>query len=108
MKGTNTVQLIGYVGDHLRALQRTADKKILIKVATHERIKDRKGESREYTTWHQVAAWSEVGEYAERNFVKGSHILVQGRLVHRTYDDRSGHKRYVTEIVADHLENLDR
>lgn len=108
MKGNNTVQLIGYVGNDLRVLRRPTSKKILIRVATHDKYENASGGQKEFTAWHDIAAWGKIGEFAERSFVKGSHILVQGRLVHRTYDDRSGHRRYVTEINADHLENLDR
>lgn len=108
MKGNNTVQLIGYVGNDLKVFQRHSDKKIVIRVATHDKIKDSSGAAKEITVWHDIAAWGEVGKFAERSFVKGSHILIQGRLVHRTYDDKLGHKRFVTEVNADHLENLDR
>ena len=108
MKGNNTVQLIGYVGNELRVLLRPSSNKVLIRVATHDKYKDNSGEQKQVTVWHDVAAWGKIGEFAERSFVKGSHILVQGRLIHRTYGDKSGHKRYVTEINADHLKNLDR
>ena len=108
MKGNNTVQLIGYVGNDLRVFQRTNTKKIVIRVATHDKVKTLSGEEKEITAWHDIAAWRNVGEYAEKSFVKGSHILVQGKLVHRTYEDKTGHTRYVTEISADHLVNLDR
>ena len=108
MKGNNTVQLIGYVGSDLRVMLRNQCKKVIIRIATHDKYKDSSGKQKEITAWHDIAAWGEVGEFAERSFVKGSHILIQGRLVHRTYEDKVGHKRYVTEINADHLENLDR
>ncbi len=108
MKGNNTVQLIGYVGNDLRILKGQSNRKVLIRVATHDKYKDASGVQKQTTAWHDIAAWGKVGEFAERSFVKGSHILVQGRLVYRTYADLNGHKRYVTEISADHLENLDR
>ena len=108
MKGNNTVQLIGYVGNHLKVFQRQSNKKVVIRVATHEKIKVSDGTEKEITVWHDVAAWNAIGEVAEGLFVKGSHILVQGRLVHRNYVDQVGHIRHVTEVCADHLENLDR
>ena len=108
MKGNNTVQLIGYVGNDLKVFQRPTKRKVVIRVATHDKVKTSTGEEKEITAWHDIAAWDAIGEMAERSFVKGSHILVQGRLVHRTYVDQAGHIRYVTEIAADHLENLDR
>jgi single-strand DNA-binding protein len=108
MRGNNTVQLIGYVGNDLKVFKRTTSKKVVIRIATHDKVKDHSGEEKEITAWHDIAAWGSVGEMAERSFVKGSHILVQGRLIHRIYEDQVGHKRYVTEVAADHLENLDR
>jgi single-strand DNA-binding protein len=55
-----------------------------------------------------VVAWDKVAAYAENNFVKGSRILVDGQIIYRTYPDRQGHLRYVTEIKANSLQNLDR
>ena len=60
------------------------------------------------TTWHDVVAWEKNAEAAENNFIKGSHILVEGQIVYRTYEDHAGHTRYITEIKAQTLMNLDR
>ena len=108
MKGNNTVQLIGYVGSDLKVLHHSENKKVMIRVATHDRIIDKGGKEKEIKAWHTIAAWNAVGELAERSFVKGSHILVQGHLVHYSYLDQTGHRRYMTEVAADHLVNLDR
>ena len=108
MKGNNTVQLIGYVANDLKKFKRHTTDKVVIRMATHDKVKDAAGKEKEITAWHDIAAWGKIGEMAERSFVKGSHILVQGRLVHRIFADRAGHTRYMTEISADHLANLDR
>ncbi len=106
---TNSVQLIGLVGNHLvEKFSHAGDKKIIIRVVTDESRTNKKGETTYYTTWHDVVAWDEIGEFAAGNFVKGSRILVQGSIAYRTYPDRLGHIRYVTEIKATSLQNLDR
>lgn len=77
-------------------------------MATHYSTKDDKGEKVDHTVWHDVIVWGEKADYAERTFVKGSKILVDGSIAYRTYPDESGHIRYVTEIMAHTLTNLDR
>ena len=105
----NSVQLIGYVGDDLKIkMLKNGKRRAAIRVATHYPLK-KDGEKKEFsTTWHSVIAWSELAAFAERSFVKGSHILVDGSIIYRTYPDSTGHTRYVTEIKADSLINLDR
>ena len=105
----NSVQLIGYVGDDLKIkMLKNGKRRAAIRVATHYPLK-KDGEKKEFsTTWHSVIAWSELAAFAERSFVKGSHILVNGSIIYRTYPDSTGHTRYVTEIKADALINLDR
>lgn len=108
MKGNNIVQLIGYVGKDLVVHHTGNTKKLVIRVSTHERFTDPTGRQIDTTYWHTVVAWGTLADNAENLFVRGSHILVQGKLIHRSYNDRVGHRRYVTEVRADHLENLDR
>jgi len=108
MKGTNTVQLIGYVGKDLASPDGRNKKKTTLRIATREYFTDKEGARKSSTTWHDVVAWDELAAHAGNSFVKGSHILVQGRLRHYTFIDSKGHKRFMTEIVASHLFNLDR
>lgn len=106
---TNNVQLIGFVGQHLA--ERTipsGNKKVMLRVATHQAWKDKEGKLNVVSSWHNVVAWDGLAQYAERSFVKGSRILVEGMIVYRTYPDLLGHTRYVTEIRATALQNLDR
>jgi single-strand DNA-binding protein len=86
----------------------SGDKNIRLRVSTVHSWKDKNGKVNFTSVWHDVAAWNEIAQYAERNFVKGSRILVQGMIVYRTYPDQHGHARYVTEIKATSLKNLDR
>jgi len=106
---TNSVQLIGFVANDLKEQKASSgDKKVIIRVATSESYTDKTGNTAWSTSWHDVVAWDEVGHFASCNFVKGSKILVQGSIHYRTYPDLHGHKRYVTEIKALALQNLDR
>ena len=105
----NRVQLIGYVGKDLATtVTRKGSKRVCIRMATHYKQKNATGEPLYHTVWHDVVAWDQKAEHAERNFIKGSKILVEGVIDYRTYPDKSGHTRYITEIRADSLMNLDR
>lgn len=105
----NYIQLIGYLGNHLSGTNlNNGDKRVILRVATHSKRKKEDGSPEYRTTWHDVVAWNDTAIYAERSFVKGSHILVEGLLEYRTYLDRTGHTRYITQIKAQNLINLDR
>ena len=111
MKDRNSVQLIGYVGaDPTIKRFGNGNGCATIKVATHIPLKKKTGEEKKQygTLWHTVIAWAQSADFAARNFLKGSHILVDGRMVYRSYEDKEGQKKNITEIVADTLINLDR
>ncbi len=105
----NNVQLIGYVGtDPDIKICSNGIKMACLRVATHYPLKKEGGKKLYATTWHNIVAWNQHAEYAERSFVKGSHILVDGSIVYNTWPDKTGHTRYTTEIKASALINLDR
>lgn len=111
MKDKNSVQLIGYVGsDPFIKNFQNGNKWARMRVATHAPLKKKEeDEVQKYSTdWHTVIAWSDCAAFAERNFLKGSHILVEGYIVYRSYENKKGIKQNVTEIVAKSLTNLDR
>ncbi|UAY55680.1 single-stranded DNA-binding protein [Arachidicoccus terrestris] len=105
----NLVRLIGYVGADLKVKTvSNGSKMAIINVATHDFLR-REGDEKIYSTsWHQVIAWGGYAEMAERSFIKGSHILVEGSLRYRKYTDDKGEEHLVTEIKAHSLINLDR
>ncbi|MCH5597988.1 single-stranded DNA-binding protein [Niabella ginsengisoli] len=107
MKG-NRVQLIGYVGSDLvvRNFQKTSN--VRLRVATHYPHKSPSGTVEWKTVWHDVVAWDRMAKVAECNFVKGSRIMLEGSIHYRSFSDKNGHLRYVTEINANSLLNLDR
>ncbi len=73
-------------------------------VAVNRSWKDQNGEVREEVTFIPVVVWGKSAEFCERYFKKGSGILVEGRISVRSYETRTGEKRYVTEIVADNIQ----
>lgn len=105
----NHVQLIGYVGNHLFSmLCNNGTRKTRIRVATYPEKEKSLNEDMRNTTWHTVIAWGELSDYAQCNFVKGSRILVTGRISYRIYQQQDGQRQEVTEIIARKLTNLDR
>ena len=108
MKTQNKVQLIGYVGKDPVILTIGQCKVAKIRLATDTFFKDQSGKTVKITTWHEVVAWDKKANEVENYFIKGSHVLVEGQIVYRTYLDYAGHIRYVTEIKAQTLMNLDR
>ena len=77
-------------------------------LATTERYRDRNGELRENTEWHNIVAWRNSAELAEKYIRKGSQVYVEGKLSTRNWNDQSGAKRTTTEVVVDNIQLLGR
>ncbi len=75
-------------------------------LATTERYRDRNGETRENTEWHNIVAWRATADVIERFVKKGTQLYIEGRLRTRSWDDQTGNKRYTTEIIADNVQLL--
>ena len=100
----NKVQLIGHVGQDPEIKTFDGGKKLAkLSIATNESYKNEKGEKVEETQWHNLVAWGKTAEIIEKYVVKGKEIAIEGKLTHRSYEDKNGEKRYVTEVVIDEL-----
>ncbi|MES2410694.1 MAG: single-stranded DNA-binding protein [Bacteroidota bacterium] len=100
----NKVQLIGHVGQEPEIKTFDGGKKVAnITIATNDSYTNDKGEKVEQTEWHRVTAWGKLAEIIEKYVDKGKEIAVEGKLTHRSYDDKDGSKRYVTEVVANDI-----
>jgi single-strand DNA-binding protein len=77
-------------------------------LATSERYKDKSGEQQEKTEWHNIVAWRQLAEICGKYLHKGKQVYIEGRIQTRSYDDRDGNKKYITEIVADQMQMLGR
>ncbi len=70
-------------------------------IATNENYKNDKGEKVTDTQWHNVVAWGKTAEFVEKYLSKGKEVALEGKLTHRSYEDKNGDKKYFTEVVAD-------
>lgn len=106
----NKVMLIGNVGKdpEIRYIDNGGAKVASFTLATSERTRDRNGETKENTEWHNIVAWRNTADIVERYVKKGTQLYIEGRLRTRSWDDKSGAKRYTTEIIADSLQLLGR
>jgi single-strand DNA-binding protein len=75
-------------------------------LATSEVYKNRNGEKVEQTEWHNIVLWRGLAQVAEKYVKKGSQLYIEGRIRNRSYDDKDGIKRYITEIVGDNMQML--
>ena len=97
----NKVQLIGNLGNNPEVKVFDGGNKLAkFTMATNETYTNNKGEKVTDTQWHNIIAWGKTAELMEQLLEKGKQVLVEGKLTNRTYDDKEGNKRYITEIVA--------
>ena len=95
----NRVQLIGYAGTNPEIKHFEGNKNMAkLSLATLEVYKNAKGEKVNETQWHQLIAFGKVAKIFEKYISKGKEIAIQGRLVYRSYEDKNGDKKYITEI----------
>ncbi|MBL4672322.1 MAG: single-stranded DNA-binding protein [Arenicella sp.] len=100
----NKVQLIGNLGADPEVKELTDGKTVAkLSLATSNTYKKASGEKVTETQWHNLVAWGKLAEITGKYLNKGSRVAIEGRLVNRTYDDKKGIKRYVTEIVINDL-----
>ena len=100
----NKVQLIGNVGQDPEVKTFEGGKKVAsLTIATNEYYNNEKGEKIEDTQWHRVTDWWKLADLIEKYVTKGKEIGVEGKLVHRSYDDKDGIKRYITEVVINDI-----
>jgi len=75
-------------------------------MATDETYKDRAGDRQKRTEWHRIVAWGKLAEICQQYLKKGAQVYVEGRIQSRQWDDKEGHKRTTTEIVANVMRML--
>jgi len=96
----NRVQLIGHVGNDPEVRTFEGGKVANFNIATNETYTNKKGEKVEQTEWHRIVAWDKNAEIIEKSVTKGKEIAIEGKLSTRSYDDKDGNKRYITEVTV--------
>ena len=100
----NKVQLIGNLGNNPEVTTLDSGKKLAkFSIATNESYKNAQGEKVTDTQWHNVIAWNKTAEIVEKYLSKGNEVAVEGKLTSRSYEDKEGVKKYITEIVVNEL-----
>ncbi len=104
----NHVQLLGNLGRDVEfSTFDSGTKKASFTLATSEYYKNNAGEKVQETQWHNIVAWGKNAEFMNKSLSKGSKVLIKGKLVSRSYEDKSGNKRYITEVLANEFVGLD-
>ncbi|HEY9000658.1 MAG TPA: single-stranded DNA-binding protein [Mucilaginibacter sp.] len=97
----NSVRLVGNLGMDPEVKSFDNDRKLAkIAIATNETYKNDKGEKVTDTQWHNLVLWGAQAKLAEQILRKGDEIAIEGKLASRSYVDKDGNKRYVTEVVV--------
>lgn len=107
MAGVNKVILVGNLGKdpevrHLENGRAVAN----FSLATSETYRNKSGERVTTTEWHNIVMWTPLAEIGEKYLRKGNQIYVEGKLQTRTYDDKDGNRKYITEVVVQNLTML--
>ncbi len=109
MAGLNKVMIIGNLGaDPEMKYMSDGTAMTTFRVAVSRNYTNHAGERREETEWFRVVAWRKTAEICSQYLQKGSKVYVEGRLQTRSWDTPEGEKRYMTEVVADTVQFLDR
>lgn len=108
-RGVNKVILVGNLGrdpelNYLASGQSVAK----FSLATTRGYKDKNGELKEETEWHNIVAWGRTGEICAQYLKKGSQAYIEGRIQTRNWEDKQGNKRTSVEIIAENVQMLGR
>ena len=100
----NKVNLIGNLGFNPEIKMLDGGKKLAkVTIATNESYRNAKGERITDTQWHNLVAFGKTAEIMERFTKVGSKIALEGKLVSRSYTDKQGQKKYITEVQVNEI-----
>lgn len=100
----NKVQLIGNLGNapEIKNIE-NGNKLARFSIATHETYQNAKGEKVTETTWHNLIAWGKTADLVEKYLHKGTEVAIEGKLINKSYNDKEGNKKNVTEVQVNEL-----
>ena len=108
MSGINKVILVGHLGKDPEV--RHLDGNVTVAsfpLATSESY-NKEGKRIEQTEWHNIVMWRGLADIASKYLQKGKLVYIEGKLRTRSFEDKEGHKKYTTEIVAENFTLLGR
>jgi single-strand DNA-binding protein len=105
----NSVHLIGNLGKDVEIKElASGGKRAKIILATNDYYKNNKGEAVTETQWHNLVAWGKTAELMASLLTKGSEVVIQGKLMHRSYEDKDGITRYTSEVKVNEFMKVSR
>lgn len=109
MAGVNKAILLGNLGKDPE-IRRLDDGRAVanFSIATSESYKNKAGERVTNTEWHNIVLWSPLAEIAESYLKKGSQVYIEGKISNRSYEDKDGVKKYISEVVGRDITLLGR
>lgn len=100
----NKVTLIGHTGKEVEIFNyENGNRQATVSIATNDYYTKANGEKVEETQWHNLVAYGKTAEIMEKYMPKGKEIAIEGKLTYRSYDDKDGVKRMITEIRVEEL-----
>lgn len=100
----NKVQLIGNLGNFPEIKSTSNGKKMArFSIATNQVYKNNTGKRITDTQWHNIVAWGSVADIVEKYLSKGKEVAIEGKLVNRQYESKTGERKYATEV---HIQEL--
>ena len=107
-RGVNKVILVGNLGKDPETSYTPSGQSVCkFSLATSRSYKDKTGELKEETEWHNIVAWGRTGEICQQYLTKGRPAFIEGRIQTRSWEDKEGKKRYTTEIIASNMQLMD-
>lgn len=107
MPSVNKATIVGHLGKDPELTTTSTGKQVCkFSVATSEHWKNSDGQAQEATTWHNIVAWGKPAEVLAAYLHKGDPVYIEGRIDNRSYDDKDGNKRYVSEIIVKEFQLL--
>ena len=102
----NKVVLVGLLGKNPESQEANGKTVAKFSLATSEKYKDKSGEKQETTTWHNIVVWGSIADICVKYLQKGSLVYLEGKITNRSWDDKDGNKKYMTEIVCSEMKML--
>ncbi len=100
----NKITLIGHTGKEVEVINfENGTLKASVSLATSDHYTNAKGEKVEETQWHNLVAFGKTAEILQKYAPKGKELAVEGKLTYRSYDDKDGVKRFITEIRVEEI-----
>ena len=105
----NRVQLLGFLGQEVELREFAEGNKLArISLATDEFKKSKSGQTEKITTWHNLIGWGQTAQQMSDLLRKGQKVFVEGKIVYRQYETKSGEKKSQTEIVVSSFKKLEK